>query len=106
VLQYDEGFASGGDASAQLGMSMDVVNQEVRSRISAALQEVVGRPVAVTDDTDIVNDLGLDSLAVMNFVMALEDEYDISMPLDRMAEVQTVGDLVRTIEDLRGERPK
>ena len=85
---------------------MDVVNQEVRSRISAALQEVVGRPVAITDDTDIVNDLGLDSLAVMNFVMALEDEYDISMPLDRMAEVQTVGDLVRTIEDLRGELPK
>jgi acyl carrier protein len=81
---------------------MEAVNQEVRSRISAALQEVVGRPVAVADETDIVNDLGLDSLAVMNFVMALEDEYDISMPLDRMAEVQTVGDLVRTIEDLRG----
>jgi len=85
---------------------MEAVNQEVRSRISAALQEVVGRPVVVTDKTDIVNDLGLDSLAVMNFVMALEDEYDISMPLDRMAEVQTVGDLVRTIEDLRGELPK
>ena len=82
---------------------MEAVDQEVRSRISAALQEVVGRPVAVADNTDIVNDLGLDSLAVMNFVMALEDEYDISMPLDRMAEVQTVGDLVRTIEDLRGE---
>lgn len=85
---------------------MEAVNQEVRSRISAALQEVVGRPVVVSDKTDIVNDLGLDSLAVMNFVMALEDEYDISMPLDRMAEVQTVGDLVRTIEDLRGELPK
>ena len=81
---------------------MEAVDQDVRSRISAALQEVVGRPVAITDQTDIVNDLGLDSLAVMNFVMALEDEYDISMPLDRMAEVQTVGDLVRTIEDLRG----
>ena len=85
---------------------MEAVNQEVRSRISAALQEVVGRPIAVADETDIVNDLGLDSLAVMNFVMALEDEYDISMPLDRMAEVQTVGDLVRTIEDLRGGVPK
>ncbi len=85
---------------------METVDQEVRSRISAALQEVVGRPVAVSDETDIVNDLGLDSLAVMNFVMALEDEYDISMPLDRMAEVQTVGDLVRTIEELRGELRK
>lgn len=85
---------------------METVDQEVRSRISAALQEVVGRPVAVSDQTDIVNDLGLDSLAIMNFVMALEDEYDISMPLDRMAEVQTVGDLVRTIEELRGDLRK
>jgi acyl carrier protein len=85
---------------------METVDQEVRSRISAKLQEVVGRPVVVSDDTDIVNDLGLDSLAVMNFVMALEDEYDISMPLDRMAEVQTVGDLVRTIEELRGDLRK
>lgn len=82
---------------------MEAVDQGVRSRISAALQEVVGRPVTITDDTNIVTDLGLDSLAVMNFVMALEDEYDISMPLDRMAEVETVGDLARTIEDLRGE---
>ena len=85
---------------------MEALDQEVRSRISAALQEVVGRPVVVADETDIVNDLGLDSLAVMNFVMALEDEYDISMPLDRMAEVQTVGDLVRTIEELRGDSRK
>jgi len=85
---------------------METVDQEVRSRISAALQEIVGRPVAVSDGTDIVNDLGLDSLAIMNFVMALEDEYDISMPLDRMAEVQTVGDLVRTIEELRGDSRK
>ena len=83
---------------------MQSADQEVRAHISAALQDVVGRPVAITDDTNIVNDLGLDSLAIMNFVMALEDEYDISMPLDRMAEVQTVGDLARTIEDLRGVR--
>jgi acyl carrier protein len=85
---------------------METVNQDVRSRISAALQEVVGRPISVSDETNIVNDLGLDSLAVMNFVMALEDEYDISMPLDRMAEVQTVGELARTIEELRGNLPK
>ena len=85
---------------------METVDQEVRSRISAALQEIVGRPVAISDETNIVQDLGLDSLAIMNFVMALEDEYDISMPLDRMAEVQTVGDLIRTIEELRGDSRK
>ncbi len=68
-----------------------------------ALEEVLGKPVSITDDTSIVKDLGLDSLAVMNFIMALEDEYDISMPLDRIAEVDTVGDLARTIEALRNK---
>jgi acyl carrier protein len=100
------GAAAGEAACVLLGFSMETVDQEIRSRITAALREVVGRRVDVTDQTDIVNDLGLDSLAVMNFVMALEDEYDISMPLDRMAEVQTVGDLVRTIEELRGDLRK
>ena len=57
----------------------------------------------VTPETRIVEDLEMDSLAVMNFVMAVEDHYDISIPLDRVAEVQTVGDLVQAIEQLRGE---
>jgi acyl carrier protein len=43
----------------------------------------------------------LDSLAIMNFIMALEDEYDISIPLDRVAQVETVGDLEKAIEELR-----
>jgi acyl carrier protein len=43
----------------------------------------------------------MDSLGVMNFVMAIEDFYDISIPLDRIAQVQTVGDLIRAVEHLR-----
>lgn len=76
---------------------------DARAGIAVALEEVLGRPVSITDDTSIVKDLGLDSLAVMNFIMALEDEYDISMPLDRIAEVDTVGDLARAIEALRNK---
>ena len=76
---------------------------DARAGIATALEEVLGRSVSITDDTSIVKDLGLDSLAVMNFIMALEDEYDISMPLDRIAEVDTVGDLARTIEALRNK---
>ena len=81
--------------------SMDATTRSVRDGIAAALSQTVGRHIEVADDTNIARDLGLDSLAIMNFIMALEDEYDISIPLDRVAQVETVGDLTRAIEELR-----
>ncbi len=80
---------------------MDAATRSVRDGIAVALSQTVGRPVEISDDTNIARDLGLDSLAIMNFIMALEDEYDISIPLDRVAQVETVGDLVTAIEELR-----
>ena len=81
---------------------MDDHARSLRDGIAAALSEAVGHRVQVTDETNIVRDFGLDSLAIMNFVMAIEDEYDISIPLDRVAQVETVGDLVAAIGELRG----
>ena len=73
----------------------------MRDEISGIFEQVLGHPVSISDDTDIVEDLGLDSLGVMNFVMAIEDFYDLSIPLDRVAQIQTVGDLMRAVEDLK-----
>lgn len=77
-------------------------HSEIRDIIVDALLTFLPQPVevTVTDRTNIVQDLGLDSLAVMNFVMAVEDSFDISVPLDCIAEVQTVGDLVETVSQL------
>ena len=61
---------------------------------------------AVTPDTNIARDLGLDSLAVMNFVMQLEDRFDVSIPMDRLAEIQTVNDLAAAVADLKGRGPE
>ncbi len=80
---------------------MDTTSRSVRDGIADALSQTVGRRIEITDDTNIARDLGLDSLAIMNFIMALEDEYDISIPLDRVAQVETVGDLAKAIEELR-----
>ncbi len=80
---------------------MDVANRSIRDDISAIFEQVIGHPVQINDDTDIVEDLGMDSLGVMNFVMAIEDFYDISIPLDRIAQVQTVADLATAVEELR-----
>ena len=78
-------------------------NRSLRDGIAAALSQAVGRKVEIFDNTNIARDLGLDSLAIMNFIMALEDEYDVSIPLDRIAQVETVGDLVKAIGELRSE---
>ncbi len=77
----------------------------VRADICAIFEQVLGHPVHLTDATDIVQDLGMDSLGVMNFVMAIEDFYDISIPLDRIAQIETVGDLIHAVEDLRCGTP-
>jgi acyl carrier protein len=84
-----------------VGGEMDVSSRSMRDDIASIFEQVLNRPVQITDDTDIVEDLGMDSLGVMNFVMAIEDFYDISIPLDRISQVQTVGDLIQAVEELR-----
>ena len=69
--------------------------------IARAAETVLGRPVRITDDTDIARDLAVDSLALMNIVMELEDRFDLSIPLDRLAVVQTIGDLSGLVNELR-----
>jgi acyl carrier protein len=70
--------------------------QVVAARIPAGIQ--------VSAQTRIARDLGLDSVAVMDFVMDIEDHFDISIPLDRVAEVETVGDLTSAVEVLLKEK--
>jgi acyl carrier protein len=51
----------------------------------------------VTPETHILRDLSLDSIAVMDFVMELETVFNTVISLDAVAEIATVGDLVRAI---------
>ena len=62
----------------------------------------IKRPVSA--ETVIVDDLALNSLAVMNFVMEIEDKLDVSVPLDRLATIRTVGDLARCLSELLEHR--
>lgn len=53
----------------------------------------------VTMDADIVDDLGADSLDVVDLVMSLEEEFDCEIPDDVAEKIKTVGDLVRYVEN-------
>ena len=53
----------------------------------------------VNENTDIVADLGADSLDVVDLVMTLEDEMDIEIPDEDIEKIHTVGELARYLED-------
>ena len=52
----------------------------------------------ITPETSFVNDLGADSLDVVELVMELEEEFDINIPDDAAEKIQTVGQAVEYIE--------
>ncbi len=53
---------------------------------------------SITMESSIVDDLGADSLDVVDIVMSLQDEYDVEIPDEEVENIKTVGDLVRFLE--------
>ncbi len=76
--------------------------RDTQAEIIDGLRQLLKKQVPLDASTNIVRDLQLDSLAVMDFIMSLEDRFDIVIPLDRVAEVETLGDLSRVVDQLRG----
>lgn len=72
----------------------------VENDIIRLLSEKVSPDLKLTVETNIVADTGLDSVSVMDFVFELEDEFGITVPLDRISDVKTVGQLAAAIHDL------
>ncbi len=53
----------------------------------------------VTNGANIQDDLGADSLDVVDLVMSIEEEFDIEIPDEAVEGIKTVGDIVKYIED-------
>ena len=71
------------------------------------LQQIVEilRPFApegqtVAEETDLVAELGLDSLKVMKIIETVEDDFDILVPLNVLPDIRTVKDFVLQIQKL------
>ena len=58
----------------------------------------------IRGETVIAKDLAIDSLAVMDMIMELEDRFDVSIPMNVVAEIQTVDELADTILKLAARR--
>lgn len=53
----------------------------------------------VTMNANIQDDLGADSLDIVDLVMSFEDEFDLEIPDDQVENIKTVGDVVKYIEE-------
>lgn len=78
--------------------------RDTQAQIIEGLRKLLKKPMPLEPTTNIVRDLQLDSLAVMDFIMSLEDRFEIVIPLDRVAEVETLGDLALVVDELRGRK--
>ena len=77
--------------------------QTILQALNKILQPFVPRGQVVNEDTDLVADLGLDSLKVMRILESVEDRFDISIPLNVLPDVRTVKDFALQIQKLNGD---
>ena len=73
-------------------------------RLKELVNRMVTSDVTVDVDSDLVEDVGLSSVEIMELVEQLEDEYDISFPLNDLAEVRTLKDLAAHLDRLVSKR--
>lgn len=72
----------------------------ILEKIKDILEEELGKDRnEVTLESDIIKDLGLDSLDIVTLIMAVEDEYGFTADDDEIVNLKTVGDVVKYIEN-------
>ncbi|QBR49023.1 acyl carrier protein [Erwinia sp. QL-Z3] len=71
---------------------------EVMDYILTCLQDIVKGGVEVRPDSDLVNDLGLESIRVLDLLMMLEDKLDISIPINILLDVRTPEQLLVALQ--------
>ena len=57
----------------------------------------------VTAEASIIDDLGADSLDVVDLISSVEDEFDVEIPDEEVENIKTVGDIVSYIESATSE---
>ncbi|MEX2009502.1 MAG: phosphopantetheine-binding protein [Dongiaceae bacterium] len=80
---------------------MEVSQADIVGEIATLLEPFRKDATPITGETDIARDLNLDSLSMMDFIMELEEKFDVSIPLNLVPDIQTVADLAGTIHRIK-----
>ncbi len=80
---------------------MSELRAEVEKAVADALNVALPELDQVDPDAALTGDLGLDSVQIMNLVMEIEDNLDLSVPVDVLAEVRTLNQLIEKLVALK-----
>ena len=82
---------------------MSATYDEVLRRLNRQLALIASEDAKFDESTDLVEGLGLDSFKVLDLLLEVEDEFDISVPMNVLADVRTVKDMAKRIHELGPE---
>jgi acyl carrier protein len=92
--------SSGRGLAPQWRIPMD--RAATANRIAELIEPFNKKGIAIAEDTTFAGDLEWDSLTVMDFVAAIEDEFDIIISMNQQAEIETYGQLIDAVTKLQG----
>ncbi|WP_456400982.1 acyl carrier protein [Persephonella sp.] len=76
----------------------------MEERIKEIIADQLGIDVdQIKPESKFVDDLGADSLDVVELIMAFEEEFDVEIPDEDAEKIQTVGDVINYIKEKKGE---
>ncbi len=78
-------------------------HDEIFAKVCELLKPYNPENRPITMQSGIVSDLEVDSVAVFDLVMGLEDHYDVSIPMEMVSDIKTVGELCSAIKQLAEE---
>ncbi len=76
---------------------------QIFETVSGLIEPFNKKGIKLADSTTFAGDLEWDSLTVMDFVAAIEDEFDIIITMNMQAEIETVGQLVDAVQKLKAD---
>jgi acyl carrier protein len=74
--------------------------QRIYRQLCLILQNISNSDTPIGPDVNLIDHLELDSMKVLDVVMEIEDELDVSVPLNNLVDVNTVADLARLVYEL------
>ena len=74
------------------------MDKNISDKVKQMIADHLGTVKTVTEDSNIVNDLGADSLDTIELVMALEEEFGFEISDSEAEKIETVGDAIKFIE--------
>jgi acyl carrier protein len=105
-IEFFRRLLSRGGQSDRVPEGSSVTDEQIRTRvIDIVCNHLAVNKEQVTEATSFIDDIGADSLDIVELVMELEEEFDIQIPDDQAEKIKTVGEAIEFIKVATKNKP-